>query len=77
MKVFLTELAPFLHSESLREEEHERYEPTVLSEQSGTIFEHCLRALDRCLHFGEHGLPLIGIGDWNDGMSSDWSRRTR
>ncbi len=65
----LEELAPFLHSESLRDEEHERYEPTVLSEQSGTIFEHCLRALDRSLKFGEHGLPLIGIGDWNDGMS--------
>lgn len=65
----LDEEAPFLHSEPLGEEEHERYEPTVLSGQSGTIFEHCLRALDRGLRFGEHGLPLIGIGDWNDGMS--------
>jgi cyclic beta-1,2-glucan synthetase len=65
----LDETVPFLYSGPLREEEHERYEPTVLSEQSGTIFEHCLRALDRGLRFGEHGLPLIGIGDWNDGMS--------
>ncbi|MFD0694173.1 GH36-type glycosyl hydrolase domain-containing protein [Paenibacillus sp. GCM10027628] len=65
----LDETVPFLRSEPLGEEEHERYEPTVLSEQSGTIFEHCLRALDRSLRFGEHGLPLIGIGDWNDGMS--------
>jgi cyclic beta-1,2-glucan synthetase len=65
----LDETVPFLHSEPLGEEEHERYEPTVLSEQRGTILEHCLRALDRGLRFGEHGLPLIGIGDWNDGMS--------
>jgi cyclic beta-1,2-glucan synthetase len=65
----LNEIVPFLRSEPLSEEEHERYEPTVLSEQSGTILEHCLRALDRGLRFGEHGLPLIGIGDWNDGMS--------
>ncbi|OCT14008.1 glycosyl transferase family 36 [Paenibacillus pectinilyticus] len=65
----LNERVPFLRSEPLGEKEHERYEPTVLSEQSGTIFEHCLRALDRGLRFGEHGLPLIGIGDWNDGMS--------
>lgn len=65
----LDETVPFLRSDTLGDEEHERYEPTVLSEQSGTIFEHCLRALDRGLRFGEHGLPLIGIGDWNDGMS--------
>jgi cellobiose phosphorylase len=65
----LDEIVPYLHSEPLGEEEHERYEPTVLSEQSGTIFEHCLCALDHGLRFGEHGLPLIGIGDWNDGMS--------
>jgi len=54
----------------LREGEHERYEPTQISTQSGTVFEHCLRAIDRALQrFGEHGLPLIGIGDWNDGMN--------
>lgn len=65
----LSELAPYLHSELLGEEEHERYEVTVMSGQSGTILEHCFRAIDRSLRFGEHGLPLIGIGDWNDGMS--------
>lgn len=65
----LDEIMPYLRSEPLGEEEHERYEPTVLSEQSGAILEHCFRALERALRFGEHGLPLIGIGDWNDGMS--------
>lgn len=66
----LDETAPFLHSEPLPEDEHERYEPTQTSTQSGTVFEHCLRAIDRALQrFGEHGLPLMGTGDWNDGMS--------
>ncbi len=66
----LDETAPYLHSEPLAEGEHERYEPTKISTQSSTVFEHCLRAIDRALQrFGEHGLPLIGIGDWNDGMS--------
>jgi cyclic beta-1,2-glucan synthetase len=66
----LDETVPFLHSELLRAEEHERYEETRVSQQSGTVFEHSLRAIDLALQrIGEHGLPLIGIGDWNDGMS--------
>ncbi len=66
----LDEKVPFLQSEPLPEGEHERYEPTQISILSGTVFEHCLRAIDRSLlRFGEHGLPLIGIGDWNDGMN--------
>lgn len=65
----LDEKVSFLRSEPLGEDEHERYEPTVLSDENGTMYEHCLRAIDRGLRFGEHGLPLIGIGDWNDGMS--------
>ena len=38
-------------------------------DQSGTLFEHCERALERGLTRGAHGLPLIGSGDWNDGMN--------
>jgi cyclic beta-1,2-glucan synthetase len=61
---------PYLNSEPLREGEHERYESTVRSNQQGSIYDHCLRAIDRSLQrFGEHGLPLIGVGDWNDGMN--------
>ncbi|MCQ6557731.1 glycosyl transferase family 36 [Paenibacillus mendelii] len=63
----LDEVAPYLYSGPL--DEHERYEPTVRSGNEGSIYEHCLRVLDRSLQFGEHGLPLIGGGDWNDGMS--------
>ncbi|WP_338471254.1 glucoamylase family protein [Niallia sp. XMNu-256] len=66
----LDEVVPFLHSEPLKEGEHERYEPTVQSSQLANIYEHCLRAIDKALsRIGEHGLPLIGVGDWNDGMN--------
>jgi cellobiose phosphorylase len=37
---------------------------------SGSLYEHCRRAIDRSLRVGPHGLPLIGSGDWNDGMNS-------
>ena len=42
--------------------------PTV-SDEVGTLFEHCARGLDASLEVGYHGLPLIGTGDWNDGMN--------
>ncbi|UVI32676.1 GH36-type glycosyl hydrolase domain-containing protein [Paenibacillus spongiae] len=63
----LDELAPYLYSGPL--DVHERYEPTVLSGNEGPIYEHCIRVLERSMQFGEHGLALIGGGDWNDGMS--------
>nr|WP_318505666.1 glucoamylase family protein [Bacillus sp. T3] len=66
----LDEKAPYLVSEPLGPEEHERYEPTVKSEETGTVYDHCLRAIDKALsRIGEHGLPLMGVGDWNDGMN--------
>jgi len=36
---------------------------------SASLFDHCVAALDRSLEVGAHGLPLIGTGDWNDGMN--------
>jgi cellobiose phosphorylase len=39
------------------------------SEESATLYQHCVRAIERGLKFGEHGLPLMGCGDWNDGMN--------
>ncbi|MFD2116590.1 GH36-type glycosyl hydrolase domain-containing protein [Paenibacillus yanchengensis] len=65
----LDEQASYLHSAPLTAEEHERYEETVRSAEVSSILEHCFRALDISLPVGEHGLPFIGIGDWNDGMS--------
>ena len=44
------------------------FEPRV-ADESGTLFEHCARAIDRSLAVGAHDLPLIGTGDWNDGMN--------
>jgi cyclic beta-1,2-glucan synthetase len=65
----LDEQVPFLEGEPLKPDEIERYfEPTV-SQESGTLFEHCARALDARLEAGSHGLPLMGTGDWNDGMN--------
>jgi cellobiose phosphorylase len=45
------------------------FQPTV-SNRQGTLFEHCCRAIDKGVTHGPHGLPLIGTGDWNDGMNA-------
>ncbi len=65
----LEEVTPFLTDRSLEEDEDERYSIPQVAEEQGTVYEHCIRALERGLKFGEHGLPLIGSGDWNDGFS--------
>jgi hypothetical protein len=49
--------------------EHERYFAPAVSAETATLYEHCARALDRSLDVGAHGLPLMGGGDWNDGMN--------
>ena len=65
----LDEYVPFLEMRPLGEDEHEIYDLPGVSEEHGSVYEHCLRALRRACTSGVHGLPLIGIGDWNDGMS--------
>ncbi|HHW13053.1 MAG TPA: glycosyl transferase family 36 [Firmicutes bacterium] len=60
---------PFLESPPLQEHELERYEQARVSAEAGTLYEHCVRAIERALRFGQHGLPLMGTGDWNDGMN--------
>ena len=65
----LDELIPFLEGAELEAGETDRFfEPTV-SRESATLFEHCAVALDASLAVGRHGLPLIGTGDWNDGVN--------
>jgi cyclic beta-1,2-glucan synthetase len=64
----LTETAPFLAGPPLRKDEHDRY-ATYEHAEEGTLFDHCRRALHRALTRGPHGLPLMGDGDWNDGMN--------
>jgi cyclic beta-1,2-glucan synthetase len=65
----LDELVPFLEGPVLAEGQHELYFEPRVSEVRATLFEHCARALDRSLAVGSHGLPLMGTGDWNDGMN--------
>jgi cyclic beta-1,2-glucan synthetase len=65
----LDTVVPFLEGPALAEGQDESYFQPQVSEQHGTLFEHCARALDRSLSVGSHGLPLIGTGDWNDGMN--------
>ncbi|HEV8117354.1 MAG TPA: glycosyl hydrolase family 65 protein, partial [Thermoanaerobaculia bacterium] len=65
----LDETVPFLKGDPLKSEEVERFFTPEASWESGTLFEHCARALDRSLSTGAHGLPLMGTGDWNDGMN--------
>ena len=63
------ERAPFLEMRPLSPDEHEVYDKPNVSEETATLYEHCVRALDRASTKGRHGLPLIGGGDWNDGMN--------
>jgi cyclic beta-1,2-glucan synthetase len=65
----LDEPIPFIEGAVLPDDSLEAYfEPTV-SKQRASLFEHCARAIDRSLATGSHGLPLMGTGDWNDGMN--------
>ncbi|MDQ3605137.1 MAG: hypothetical protein M3418_02955, partial [Gemmatimonadota bacterium] len=65
----LDEYVPFLAMRALEPDEHEVYDLPQITEEHGSIYEHCLRALRKACTTGAHGLPLIGIGDWNDGMN--------
>jgi cyclic beta-1,2-glucan synthetase len=65
----LDEPVPFLTAPPLPPDEPEAYEQPSLSGETGTLFEHCRRAIERGITSGAHGLPLMGAGDWNDGMN--------
>jgi cyclic beta-1,2-glucan synthetase len=65
----LDEEVPWLEGPTLEEGQQEAYFEPTESEDRATLYEHCARALDRSLELGIHGLPLIGAGDWNDGMN--------
>ena len=65
----LDEIVPFLGGPLLAAGQSESYFEPRVSGERGTLFEHCARALDRSLSVGSHGLPLMGTGDWNDGMN--------
>lgn len=60
---------PYLQGELLDENTSERYDKYEKTEDKESIYNHCIKAIDRSLNFGENGLPKIGSGDWNDGFS--------
>jgi cyclic beta-1,2-glucan synthetase len=65
----LDEKISFLEGRPLKPEEESYYDSPKRSEDSGTLYEHCVRAIEHGLRLGQHGLPLIGSCDWNDGMN--------
>jgi cyclic beta-1,2-glucan synthetase len=65
----LDELVPFLAGRVLNPDEHEVYEQPSVTAEHASLYEHCIRAIEISLATGAHGLPLMGTGDWNDGMS--------
>jgi cyclic beta-1,2-glucan synthetase len=65
----LEEELPFIEGPELKPDEVENYLQPETSTEKATVLEHCARAIDRSLSLGTHGLPLMGSGDWNDGMN--------
>jgi cyclic beta-1,2-glucan synthetase len=65
----LDERATFLTAPPLADDQHESYCRPDVSHDDGTLFEHCVRAIEKGTTAGAHGLPLFGTGDWNDGMN--------
>lgn len=65
----LQERVSFIEAPLLRPEQEDSYSLPQISQHKATILEHCILAIERSLAVGQHGLPLIGSGDWNDGMN--------
>lgn len=66
----LDEEVPYIKGELLKEDQDEHYQIPEASSEKSSVYEHCIRAIERSLKFGDHNLPLMGSGDWNDGMST-------
>ena len=65
----LDETVPFLEARAVKPEMEAFYDLPHRSDESATLYQHCVRAIEHGLTFGAHGLPLMGCGDWNDGMN--------
>ncbi len=65
----LDDVVPFLTMRELEPDEHELYDLPQITDEQTSVYDHCVRALRRACTSGAHGLPLIGTGDWNDGMN--------
>ncbi|MEP6948714.1 MAG: glucoamylase family protein, partial [Ginsengibacter sp.] len=67
-KTILDEQIHFLEGRQLNEGEDSYYDLPIRSDEAAGLYEHCVKSIEHALKFGEHGLPFIGSGDWNDGM---------
>ena len=65
----LDEQVAFLEAPALKPDQIDSFLKPAAADERASLFEHCARALEVSLKFGEHGLPLFGTGDWNDGMN--------
>lgn len=67
--LIIDEVIPFLEGPKIPSDQEDIYCKPQVSEVSGSLYEHCVKAIDRSLDLGVNGLPLMGSGDWNDGMN--------
>jgi len=65
----LDEPVHFIEGRPVNTDEDSYFDLPSRSEQAASLYDHCVRAILRGINLGEHGLPLIGSGDWNDGMN--------
>jgi cellobiose phosphorylase len=65
----LGEKVQFIEGRVVKPDEDSYYDLPARSDESATLYEHCVRSIRNGLRFGAHGLPLMGSGDWNDGMN--------
>jgi cellobiose phosphorylase len=65
----LDEIVKFIEGRQVRADEDSYYDLPGVTDEATSLYEHCARAIKKGLRFGSHGLPLIGSGDWNDGMN--------
>lgn len=68
-KAILDEVVPFIEGRQLNASEESYYDMPFTSEKRASLYNHCKQSIQHAFRFGEHGLPLIGSGDWNDGMN--------
>ena len=73
----LEEQVPYRQGEKLEPGVDEKYDVYQESEQKESIYQHCKKAIEISLNFGENGIPKIGSGDWNDGFSQVGNLRKR
>ncbi len=65
----LDDMIPFIEGDAVRDGQTEAFYTPRVAREGASLYEHCARALDVSLSLGAHGLPLMGTGDWNDGMN--------